>query len=122
MYCSQCGQGNPPDARFCGKCGTQLVAPKEIKCLRCATVSPPGNRFCTGCGAELGQPSATGAPKPSTPPPASPSVQPAQPPGKPPTILKKLDDIAKAQREGRLDDALESLKQFVNKDPMSARA
>lgn len=26
MFCTQCGQQNPPDSRFCARCGTALVA------------------------------------------------------------------------------------------------
>ncbi len=27
MYCSNCGQENPPDARYCARCGTALAPP-----------------------------------------------------------------------------------------------
>jgi class 3 adenylate cyclase len=38
------------DQRFCGQCGTPLVA----SCPSCGTENPPGNKFCGSCGTALG--------------------------------------------------------------------
>jgi class 3 adenylate cyclase/tetratricopeptide (TPR) repeat protein len=49
MLCPGCGRQNPPDARFCGRCGARL----EITCAACKTANPAGNRFCHQCGGAL---------------------------------------------------------------------
>ncbi|MBI1943576.1 MAG: AAA family ATPase [Betaproteobacteria bacterium] len=64
MNCAKCGHGNAADARFCGQCGTRLVA----ACPSCGAANPPGNRFCGACGAPLG----TSAPQHETPSPTPP--------------------------------------------------
>ena len=51
MSCPQCGQPNPPTAKFCNHCGSRL----EIVCPGCGRANPPGSRFCNECGAALGQ-------------------------------------------------------------------
>ncbi len=51
MSCPQCGQLNPPAARFCNHCGSRL----EIICQGCSHPNTPGSRFCNECGATLGE-------------------------------------------------------------------
>src|SRR3954453_19970100 len=29
VFCTRCGQQNPPDARFCARCGNELLRPGE---------------------------------------------------------------------------------------------
>src|SRR5262245_62684247 len=50
MRCPHCDHENPADQKFCGSCGTRLVAP----CVACGTPNPPGQKFCGDCGAPLG--------------------------------------------------------------------
>jgi ribosomal protein L40E len=47
--CSQCGTGNPPDAKSCVECSAKLVSP----CPECAAANPLGCRFCKDCGIEF---------------------------------------------------------------------
>jgi class 3 adenylate cyclase/tetratricopeptide (TPR) repeat protein len=49
LNCAKCGQGNPAGTKFCGECGTRLVA----ACAACGTENPPGNKFCGACGVRL---------------------------------------------------------------------
>lgn len=48
--CPSCGQGNPPESKFCLRCGTRIVIP--VKCPQCGTQLPADARFCTECGAK----------------------------------------------------------------------
>jgi class 3 adenylate cyclase/tetratricopeptide (TPR) repeat protein len=50
MQCLHCQRENPTDQKFCGNCGTRLVA----LCVACGAPSPPGQKFCGDCGAPLG--------------------------------------------------------------------
>src|SRR4051795_592361 len=47
--CSRCGAQNPPTAKFCMECGTQL----ELRCPSCSTAVSPGQKFCMECGTAL---------------------------------------------------------------------
>src|SRR5262245_39988520 len=49
MECPGCQHSNPPDAKFCGECGTRLQS------LRAAsrTATPPTSIFCHECGQRL---------------------------------------------------------------------
>jgi class 3 adenylate cyclase len=49
--CQECGFDNPPEARFCGRCGDELWR----ACPACGTVVAPGLAFCTACGEALRQ-------------------------------------------------------------------
>jgi class 3 adenylate cyclase/tetratricopeptide (TPR) repeat protein len=51
MDCPSCGHSNPPDARFCGGCGTPLTG--SVSCPSCGAANPAGQRFCTACGSAL---------------------------------------------------------------------
>ena len=56
ITCSNCGAESPATQKFCGQCGTALVA----ICSSCGAANPPAHRFCGECGSPLaaGQPSA----------------------------------------------------------------
>jgi uncharacterized OB-fold protein len=45
MKCPQCGQDNPPQAKFCQECATPLAA----RCTQCGTQLPPNAKFCFEC-------------------------------------------------------------------------
>ncbi|MGH9167493.1 MAG: adenylate/guanylate cyclase domain-containing protein [Acidimicrobiia bacterium] len=47
--CPACGSDNPAGFRFCGSCGSPLVA----ACPNCGAETPPGFRFCGACGRSL---------------------------------------------------------------------
>jgi len=49
MRCPHCGTDNPPDARFCMRCGTSLVQ----RCAACGAENLLGAHFCLRCGAPL---------------------------------------------------------------------
>jgi class 3 adenylate cyclase/predicted ATPase len=49
MTCASCGHENPEGQKFCGECGSPLVA----ACPSCGTANPPGQKFCGECGAPL---------------------------------------------------------------------
>lgn len=58
MRCSECGFDNPPDDKFCTKCGTTLEAPpppaaSETTCPQCGSEVSPEALFCGECGANL---------------------------------------------------------------------
>jgi hypothetical protein len=69
--CVACDHTNPPDSRFCGKCG----APLQVRfCRLCRSANDAVSRYCRSCGTELPElsepeaaPSAT--PRPATVPP-----------------------------------------------------
>ena len=51
VQCDACGHANPAGARFCGGCGTSLVA--ALACPLCNTPATENQSFCTACGAAL---------------------------------------------------------------------
>ncbi|HET6947581.1 MAG TPA: adenylate/guanylate cyclase domain-containing protein [bacterium] len=55
LRCIQCGQENPPEARFCMRCGTAL----SRRCPNCGTANTLAAQFCLRCGAPLAGTSAT---------------------------------------------------------------
>ena len=55
LRCIQCGQENPPEARFCMRCGTAL----SRRCPSCGTANTLAAQFCLRCGAPLVGTSAT---------------------------------------------------------------
>ena len=50
MQCPRCQQDNPPQARFCMKCGASVT----LACGRCGTELPAGAAFCLSCGQPVG--------------------------------------------------------------------
>jgi len=48
--CFRCGSPVVLGQRFCGTCGSSLMA----ECPRCGAATPPAFRFCGNCGAKLG--------------------------------------------------------------------
>lgn len=48
LTCTKCAQVNPPNARFCFHCGTELRVPS--RCPQCGESLPEEARFCTACG------------------------------------------------------------------------
>ncbi len=63
MNCPQCGQDNPPHARFCLGCGTRLAS----ACSACGTELPASARFCLQCGQPVAAAGATTGSRFSTP-------------------------------------------------------
>jgi len=55
--CRQCGNMNPVEARFCGKCGEKLIieSPQTKSCLQCNTVNEINAKFCISCGTPFEQ-------------------------------------------------------------------
>ncbi len=49
VRCPQCGQENPPDARFCMRCGTSLTR----RCPNCGETNTLAAQFCVRCGTSL---------------------------------------------------------------------
>ena len=68
MDCPSCGHANPAAVKFCGECGTVLVA--ESVCAGCGTANPPSTKFCHECGGSLagGKPTSGTAQPPPRPP------------------------------------------------------
>ena len=65
LNCPSCGHANRAGARFCGSCGSSLVA--DVICGSCGHENPPANRFCDNCGQALsagGRPTAADAATP----------------------------------------------------------
>ncbi|MBV8427656.1 MAG: zinc ribbon domain-containing protein, partial [Hyphomicrobiales bacterium] len=57
MECPQCRATNPDSKRFCGECGSPLVA----TCPSCGAPAGPGKKFCGDCGAPLSPKRAAGS-------------------------------------------------------------
>jgi hypothetical protein len=49
LSCRECGNSNPLDAIFCGKCGREFT----LLCSRCSRQNPKGSHFCNQCGTKL---------------------------------------------------------------------
>jgi hypothetical protein len=122
MKCSQCGQDNPPDNKFCDNCGLELAsasataptlptppAPqgktlKAGQCPQCGHANPADSTFCENCGASF-------APAPSVPTAPTPTPVPPQPavplPSGPEGLLVLPDgkelSIGARKTVGRLD-------------------
>ena len=58
MNCPSCGSPNETNRKFCGECGTRLVA----SCPACGAGNPPSVRFCGECGTRLSADGPAGAP------------------------------------------------------------
>jgi len=56
--CPACGTSNPPGARFCHRCGSELSTsragkPGETVCATCGGLNPFASRFCHHCGGAM---------------------------------------------------------------------
>jgi uncharacterized membrane protein YvbJ len=52
VVCSNCGENNAPDRKFCGECG----APLARVCARCGSTNAVTAKFCGECGASITAP------------------------------------------------------------------
>jgi len=59
MKCTNCGEINPDDMKFCGNCGTKLPEPMN-HCPTCNKDWPLTMKFCGECGFKFGDGSAGG--------------------------------------------------------------
>jgi ribosomal protein L40E len=50
-HCPACNYANPPDVRFCQKCGKKMI----LLCRRCGTENMLGAVFCKSCGVKLAE-------------------------------------------------------------------
>jgi hypothetical protein len=65
--CVECDHTNPPDSRFCGKCG----APLQVRfCRLCRSANDAVSRYCQSCGTELPELTAPEVAPPAAPGPA----------------------------------------------------
>jgi len=53
IICLRCGNKNPSENKFCGKCGQALYPPPLIQCRKCGAVMPSNMKFCGNCGSLL---------------------------------------------------------------------
>jgi ribosomal protein L40E len=56
ITCPHCGAKNPPDGKFCLKCGKDMVikiAPSTKKCENCEADNPLAASFCIKCGSKI---------------------------------------------------------------------
>jgi class 3 adenylate cyclase/tetratricopeptide (TPR) repeat protein len=65
IVCANCGADNATGQKFCGECGSQLVA----TCPSCGATNAPGQKFCGECGTPLSTTAAIAAPATATPSP-----------------------------------------------------
>ncbi len=65
MKCPQCGQDNPPQAKFCEECATPLAR----RCANCGTQLSPKAKFCSECATPVAAADARPAPASYTPKP-----------------------------------------------------
>ena len=52
MFCNNCGNQLPDDAKFCNQCGANVVNIIENTCLYCGNKLPDNATFCNVCGAK----------------------------------------------------------------------
>ena len=50
MVCSNCGESNAPERKFCGECGSALAQ----VCAACGAPNAVGVKFCGECGVSMG--------------------------------------------------------------------
>jgi len=74
VACPACSHPNPAGQKFCGNCGSPLLA----VCPACSSPNPAGQRFCGSCGGAL--PGATPAAPPQVAAPATAPVPAVAPP------------------------------------------
>jgi membrane protease subunit (stomatin/prohibitin family) len=53
VVCRSCGAQNPVGNKFCGKCGTTMVALPKVKCPNCGSDMDSDMKFCGNCGSSL---------------------------------------------------------------------
>jgi class 3 adenylate cyclase/tetratricopeptide (TPR) repeat protein len=111
MTCPSCRQQNPPDAKFCLKCGARLA----LTCTACGTGLPRDSRFCYRCGTALATDTAR--------PPRS-----SSPESYTPKHLAEKILTAKSSLEGErkqvtvlFADLKSSLELLADRDPEEAR-
>jgi class 3 adenylate cyclase/ribosomal protein L40E len=63
MKCPQCGQDNPPQAKFCEECATPLAR----RCASCGAQLSPRAKFCSECATPVAIADARPAPASYTP-------------------------------------------------------
>ncbi|OPY34557.1 MAG: Double zinc ribbon [Methanomassiliicoccales archaeon PtaU1.Bin124] len=77
MKCSTCGSEMPDHAKFCGKCGANLVVPikppQDVLCKQCGRRMGPGDKFCQACGNNNNDPPGNPWSQGQTPNPYQPS-------------------------------------------------
>ena len=59
MRCPSCTTENEPDRRFCGECGSPLLA----LCPDCSFKNQPSAKYCGGCGRRFSTPLAQAVPR-----------------------------------------------------------
>jgi class 3 adenylate cyclase len=70
--CPSCGADNLETSRFCGSCGTPLLA---VTCAACGAANPAEHHFCGSCGAALaGATASRASAAPAAPEPARPAA------------------------------------------------
>ncbi len=118
MRCSNCQHDNPPDFRFCLRCGTKL----GHACPACGASLPPDSLFCGKCGARL--PSDTIAPPLSS----SPAEHPRTLAASTPPHLKEKILTSRSALEGErkqvtilFADLKGSMELLADRDPEEAR-
>lgn len=51
LRCSQCGERNDADAKFCDECGTALAS--TVACQSCLEANDIDSKFCKSCGTRM---------------------------------------------------------------------
>jgi class 3 adenylate cyclase/tetratricopeptide (TPR) repeat protein len=117
MRCPSCGFENPEGLKFCGDCGTPVIAP----CPTCGFANPPQFKFCGDCGASITPASRTASP-PSL------ASQPQPPSRYTPAYLAEKILTSKAALEGErkqvtvlFADLKGSMELLADRDPEEAR-
>lgn len=54
MFCNNCGNKLPENAKFCNSCGAAVAATVKKTCLNCGNELLEGAAFCNVCGAKCG--------------------------------------------------------------------
>jgi len=59
LKCEKCGAENDASAKYCSKCGDQLL--KILSCSKCGSPIKPDAKFCVACGTKIGSDSTQSA-------------------------------------------------------------
>jgi class 3 adenylate cyclase len=117
MRCPSCGFDNPEGLKFCGECGTPLMA----LCPACGFANPPRFKFCGECGASIRPPSRIASP-PTL------AAQPQPPSRYMPAYLAEKILTSKTALEGErkqvtvlFADLKGSMELLADRDPEEAR-
>jgi RNA polymerase subunit RPABC4/transcription elongation factor Spt4 len=86
--CAKCAAAMPDHAKFCGKCGAEILNDISLKCKMCGRDMKPEDRFCLACGYESSQKQASANPEPARPSPVWQSYQYSPPAGNSPQMTK----------------------------------